>query len=291
MDVGLLVIATTKTGDLASLARRVESVGFESLWIPEHPIIPIEFESRPVLPGPLPEHYGRWLDPFIALTVAACATTRLRLATGICLLPEREPMVTAKVIASLDQVSNGRVILGTGAGWLREETEILGTRFGARWKRLRETIEAMRALWTDEKPSYAGELLRFPRVRSEPKPVQAGGPPVLLGGHGEKVFKRLVRTFDGWCPIVTGPDAFAAETKVVREMLRAEGRDVSRFQLSPFVDPESDLSSAALAAYREAGATRLVMFSQKAGAEIADGAASKWIEKTTPVVEAARSVG
>jgi probable F420-dependent oxidoreductase len=290
MDIGLLLIATTKTGALAEIARKTEAAGFESLWIPEHPIIPIGFASRPVLPGPLPEHYGRWLDPFIALTVAACATTRLRLATGICLLPEREPILTAKVIASLDQCSGGRVILGAGAGWLREETEIMGTRFGGRWQRLRETIEAMRVLWREAEASYEGELVRFPRVRCEPKPVQTGGPPVLLGGHGEKVFKRLVRTFDGWCPIVTGPDGFAAETAVLKEMLRSAGRDVGRFELSPFVDPQSDLSAAAVAAYREAGATRLVMFSQKSAAEIADGAAPEWIARLAPVVERARAI-
>src|SRR5215813_8900530 len=108
MDTGLLLIATTRTGDLAAIARRVEAAGFESLWIPEHPVIPIESKTPPPIAGGLlPEHYGRWLDPFVALTVAACATTRLRLATGICLLPEREPLMTAKVVASLDQCSGG----------------------------------------------------------------------------------------------------------------------------------------------------------------------------------------
>jgi probable F420-dependent oxidoreductase len=290
MDVGLLLIATTRTGDLAAIARRTEAVGFESLWIPEHPVIPIEISTRFPFAGALPEHYGRWLDPFIALTVAACATTRLRLVTGICLLPEREPLVTAKLVASLDQCSRGRVVLGVGAGWLREETEIMGTRFGTRWRRLRETVEALRALWTEAEARYDGDLVRFAAVRCEPKPVQPGGPAVLLGGHGEKVFARLARTFDGWCPIVESPDAFAAETGALRDVLRETGRDLKRFQLSPFVDPQSDLSTAALAAYRGAGATRLVMFSQKAAAEIADGAALEWIERTAPVVERARNL-
>jgi probable F420-dependent oxidoreductase len=290
MDVGLLLIATTRTGDLAAIARRTEAAGFESLWIPEHPVIPIEISTPFPFASGLPEHYGRWLDPFIALTVAACATTRLRLVTGICLLPEREPLLTAKVIASLDQCSGGRVVLGVGAGWLREETEVMGTRFGTRWQRLRETVEAMRALWTEGAARYDGALVRFPAVRCEPKPVQPGGPPVLLGGHGEKVFKRLARTFDGWCPIVESPDAFAAEARVLRDVLRDAGRDPERFQLSPFVDPESDLSPAALATYRAAGATRLVMFSQKSAAEIADGAAPQWIDRTAPVVERARSL-
>ena len=290
MDVGFLLIATTATGDLAALARRAEAAGFESLWIPEHPVIPVRIETEFPFHSELPEHYGRWLDPFVALTVAAAATTRLRLVTGICLLPEREPLLTAKLVASLDQVSGGRVVLGVGAGWLREETEVMGTRFGKRWRRLRETVEALRVLWTEPQASYEGELVRFPAVRCEPKPVQTGGPPVLLGGHGEKVVARLARTYDGWCPIVTGPDAFAAEARALGEVLRAAGRDPARFALSPFVDPESDLSSAALGAYRRAGATRLVMFSQKMAAEVADGAAAAWIERTAPVVARAREV-
>src|SRR5262245_43921243 len=289
MDSGLLLITTLRTGDIAALARRAEAVGFESLWIPEHPVIPIESKTQPPIPGGrLPEHYGRWLDPFVALTVAACATTRLRLVTGICLLPEREPLMTAKVIASLDQVSKGRVVLGVGAGWLREETEAMGASFGTRWKRLRETVEALRVLWKEPAASYQGEIVRFPAVRCDPKPVQPGGPPVLLGGHGEKVFPRLARTFDGWCPLVESPETFAAEVKELHEVLRKGGRDVDRFQLSPFVDPESDLSPAALAVYRRAGASRLVLFSQKMAAEIADGAALQWIERTSPIVERIR---
>jgi len=165
----------------------------------------------------------------------------------------------------------------------------MGTRFRARWRRLRETVEAMRALWTEAEARYDGELVRFPAVRCEPKPVQPGGPAVLLGGHGEKLFARLARTFDGWCPIVESPDAFAAEARALRNVLREAGRSPERFQLSPFVDPESDLSPAALATYR-AGATRLVMFSQKAAAEIADGAAPEWIERTAAVVERARDL-
>ena len=290
MDVGLLVIATTRTGDLAAIARTLEAKAYESIWIPEHPIIPCEFSTQSPFVDGLPEHYRRWLDPFVALTVAACATSKLRVATGICLLPEREPILTAKVIASLDQVSGGRVVLGTGAGWLREETEIMGTRFGGRWRRLRETIEAMRVLWKEPHAAYEGETVRFPAVRCEPKPVQPGGPPVLLGGHGEKVFKRLARTFDGWCPIVESPESFAAEAHAVGEALRAAGRDPKHFVLSPFVDPEGDLSPAALDVYRRAGVSRLVLYSAKSAEQIADGAVFEWIERMAPVVERARGL-
>ncbi len=144
MDIGVMIAATAQTGDIATIAREVENLGYESFFIPEHPVIPIGFKTVPPGGGQLPEHYGRWLDPFVALTVAAAVTKRIKLGTGICLLPEREPLMTAKVIASLDVVSGGRVVLGVGGGWLKEETEAMGTQFGMRWRRLRETVEALR---------------------------------------------------------------------------------------------------------------------------------------------------
>ena len=149
MDIGIMITATAETGDIAGIAHEVENLGFDSFFIPEHPVIPIGFKTPPPYGGgQLPEHYGRWMDPFIGLSVAAAVTKRVKLGTGICLLPEREPIVTAKLIATLDVISGGRVVLGVGAGWLREETEVFGTNFGTRWKRLRETTEAMRVLWT-----------------------------------------------------------------------------------------------------------------------------------------------
>jgi probable F420-dependent oxidoreductase len=290
MDIGFLMIATTHSGDLAAIARRAEEIGFDSFWIPEHPIIPRGEHTPYPFGGPLPEHYGRWSDPFIALTVAAAATTRIKLATGICLLPEREPMVTAKVIASLDYYSGGRVILGIGAGWLKEETEIMGANFGSRWQRTREMTEAMRVLWTEENASYQGKHINFPPVRSEPKPVQAGGPPVLLGGHGEKSLQRIAKNYDGWCPLANDPVEFAREAAELKEMFRSEGRDPSKLILSPFVDPENGkLSDAALKAFRDAGAHRLVMFYSQQTHELADGAAPL-MERVANIVERARAL-
>jgi probable F420-dependent oxidoreductase len=290
MDIGFLMIATTQSGDLAAIARRAEEIGFDSFWIPEHPIIPRGEHTPYPFGGPLPEHYGRWSDPFIALTVAAAATTRIKLATGICLLPEREPMVTAKVIASLDYYSGGRVILGIGAGWLKEETEIMGANFGSRWQRTREMTEAMRVLWTEENASYQGKHINFPPVRSEPKPVQAGGPPVLLGGHGEKSLQRIAKNYDGWCPLANDPVEFAREAAELKEMFRSEGRDPSKLILSPFVDPENGkLSDAALKAFRDAGAHRLVMFYSQQTHELADGAAPL-MERVANIVERARAL-
>lgn len=291
MDIGLILVATTKTGDIAALANRAEAIGFDSLWIPEHPVIP----SGPLTPFPfapsLPEHYGRWVDPFIALTVAATATTRIKLVTGICLLPERDPLITAKVVATLDYYSGGRVILGVGAGWLKEETEVMGTPFRTRWQRLRESVEAMRVLWTQPEASYSGKLVHFPAVRCEPKPVQAGGPPVLLGGHGEKALGRIARTYDGWCPIIEDLRTYKEEVATLRRLTREAGRDPDVLQFSPFVDPrEGHLSREDLQALRDTGVTRLVLFTQQIGSEMADGQAAAWIERMAPVVERAKTL-
>jgi len=291
MDIGLLLIATTQTGDLAHLARRVESLGFESLWIPEHPVIPRDFSTAFPFAPTLPEHYGRWVDPFIALTVAATATTRLKLATGICLLPERDALLTAKVVASLDYYSQGRVLLGVGAGWLREETEVMGTPFRQRWLRLRETVEAMRVLWTQAEPTYTGEQVRFPAVRCEPKPIQPAGPPILLGAHGPKAFTRVAQTYDGWCPLSDDPHTYKQGVDSIRRLAREAGRNPDRLEMTALVDPkEGTLSTDELKAYREAGATRLVLFSQHMAAEMADGHAATWIERIAPVVARARQL-
>jgi probable F420-dependent oxidoreductase len=291
MQIGLIHIATAQSGDLAAIAQRAETIGFDSLWIPEHPVIPLGDITPYPFGGNLPEHYGRWLDPFVALTVAAAVTKKIKLITGICLLPERETLVTAKAIASLDYVSGGRVQLGIGAGWLKEETEVMGANFGTRWQRMREMTEAMRRLWTDPAPSYSGKHVNFPPLRCEPKPAQAGGPPFLLGGHGEKALKRIARSYDGWCPIVAGPEAYAVEAAQLREMMREAGRDPSSLVLCPFVDPaDGKLSDAVLKAYRDAGVTRLVLFSQAMTDSIADGSAMAWMDKNANIVERAKAL-
>lgn len=291
MQVGFVMTATAQSGPLPSLAQQAEKLGYDSLWIPEHPIIPRGEHTPYPFGGPLPEHYGRWVDPFIALTVVAGVTTHIKLATGICLLPEREPIVTAKAIASLDYYSGGRVILGIGAGWLREETEILGARFATRWQRMREMAEAMRTLWTEESPSYAGQQISFAPVRFEPKPVQAGGPPFLLGGHGEKSLQRIAKHYNGWCPLAQDPTSFRQEAEQLREMMRAAGRDPSTLILSPFVNPENGrMSDATLKAYADAGCTRIVMFSQDLVEQVADGHAARWLEMCANTVERARKL-
>ena len=288
MDIGVMIAATAETGDLAEIAREIEKLGFDSLFIPEHPVIPIDFKTTvPGGGGALPEHYCRWMDPFVALGVAAAVTKRIKLGTGICLLPEREPLITAKTIATLDVISGGRVVLGVGAGWLREETEAMGTRFEKRWKRLRETVEALRVLWTQPEPSYRGELVNFPPLRCDPKPLQKNLP-ILLGAQGPKAIQRVARTYDGWAPIAGRPQTFKNDIDALKKAVAEAGRDPESIQVSAFVAPGDDgLSLEDLKLYKAAGAHRLVLFSQRDAIRIANGRALEVIRRIAPTVERA----
>lgn len=291
MNIGILVPATAETSNIIAIAQRVEALGFESLWIPEHPVIPVGFKTTVPGGGMLPVHYQRWADPFIALTVAATATTRIKLATGICLLPERNALLTAKVIASLDMYSGGRVILGVGAGWLKEETEAMGANFRLRWKLLRETVEAMRLCWTHAEPSYQGELVQFPPVYCNPKPVQKSGPPIFLGGHVPKALERVARTYDGWCPLTADPADYKAKVQTIRQLAKEAGRDPEALQMSAFVDPQNGaISMDTLKAFRDAGASRIVLFSQAFAQEIANGKALVCIDRVAAVVQGAQAI-
>ena len=201
MHLGVLHFPTDFSIDVRELAVALEERGFESLFVPEHTHIPASRRS-PWPGGPeLPRHYWHTLDPFVALTAAACVTTRLRVGTGICLIVERDPITTAKEVASLDMLSGGRVLFGIGGGWNREEMENHGTRFSTRWRLMRERVLAMRTIWTADEPEYHGEMVDFDPMWSWPKPVQRPHPPVLLGGGGPGVLARVVEYGDGWMPI------------------------------------------------------------------------------------------
>ena len=293
MDIGFLMAATAQGGDLAEIARNVESHGYESLWIAEHPVIPIGMKTPfPFSPdNKLPDHYARWADPFIALSIAAAVTKKIKLGTGVCLLPERETLITAKVAASLDVFSGGRLLLGVGAGWLREETEVMGANFGSRWKRTRETVEAMRVLWTQREASYQGDIVKFPAVRSEPKPTQKGGPPVLLGAHGPKALERVARTYDGWVPVVASAKDLKEAVVQLRKLTAERGRNPDSIVISPLVEPGEDGPSAdEVKRYRDAGASRLIYLSQKLVAETADGKALEAIRRLAASVDRARAL-
>src|SRR5438132_3459204 len=200
MLYGIAVFPTDYAADPATIARLVEERGFESLHFPEHTHIPASRRTPYPAGGELPRQYSRTYDPFVALTAAAAATERILLATGICLVIERDPIITAKEVASLDRLSEGRFLFGVGAGWNLEEMENHGTDPRRRFSLMRERIEAMKAIWTEDEASYHGGLVDFDPIWSWPKPVQKPHPPVLVGGNGERVLERVVAFGDEWMP-------------------------------------------------------------------------------------------
>jgi probable F420-dependent oxidoreductase len=215
MDTGVAIFPTHDAIDPQSLARLVEERGHESLFFPEHTHIPASRVSPYPAGGDLPRKYSHTYDLFVAMTAAAVATTKLRVGSGICLLIERDPIVTAKEVASIDFLSGGRVEFGVGAGWNREEMANHGTDPRKRMAILRERVEAMKAIWTEEEASYKGDHVSFDRIWSWPKPAQDPHPPVLVGGNGPTVLDRVLAFGDGWMPNYGSKDLLerAAELK------------------------------------------------------------------------------
>jgi probable F420-dependent oxidoreductase len=200
MKFGLAIFPTEDGPGPGELARDVEQRGYESLFFPEHTHIPASRRTAYPMGDELPPEYSRIYDPFVALTTAAAATSRLLIGTAVCLVIERDPIITAKEVATLDRLSGGRFLFGVGAGWNREEMENHGTRPSLRFTVMRERIEAMKAIWTEDEASYAGEHVSFDRIWSWPKPLQQPHPPVLVGGNGPRVVDRVVAFGDEWMP-------------------------------------------------------------------------------------------
>lgn len=200
MKFGVSIFPTDFAIAMDELAPTAEQAGFESLWVAEHSHIPTNRLSPWPGGDELPKQYWHTMDPFVALTVAATASKTLRLGTGICLVVQRDPIHTAKEVASLDHISNGRFDFGIGGGWNGEEMADHGTDFSQRWKLLRERVEAMKAIWTQEVSEYHGEMVDFGPMWAWPKPVQQPHPPIILGGSGPKILERVVRYGDGWMP-------------------------------------------------------------------------------------------
>jgi probable F420-dependent oxidoreductase len=227
--------------DVVDLAREAESRGFDSIWVPEHTHIPASRLSP--FPGgtDLPEPYYRMADPFVSLAAAASVTQKIKLGTGICLVVQHDPIVLAKTVATLDRVSNGRVLFGIGGGWNREEMENHGFSFDRRWKLLRERIEAMKCLWADdEEASYDGEFVSFERIISQPKPIQRPYPPIWLGGMLGSSLKRVVRYCDGWMPIDALFQRSPETMDQLDEMARETGRDPASIERSIFCQLKPD---------------------------------------------------
>jgi probable F420-dependent oxidoreductase len=256
MKIGITMFATDLSMSPALLAREAEARGFYSLYVPEHTHIPTSRRTPPPTGGEvLAEEYKRALDPYIALAAAASVTERIRLGTGIALVAQHDPITLAKEIATLDLLSGGRVVLGIGYGWNHEEMENHGIDVKRRRERVRETMLAMQALWSQEVASYQGEFVRFEPSWQWPKPVQQPRPRVLLGGApGPTLFRHIAEYGDGWLPI--GGAGLAAATGELRKAVAAAGRDPAALHIVPMGVLPSDEK---LAYYRELGVTEAVL--------------------------------
>jgi probable F420-dependent oxidoreductase len=266
VKVGLLTAPNERSANPADLARAAEALGFESLWVPDHAVMPVHTatplpETRPG-EGGIPDVYYHICDPFVAMAMAAAATKRLMVATGVLLVPERNPILTANEVATLDRLSGGRVLLGIGAGWLREESEILGADFAHRWTQTREYVAAMRELWSQDEASFEGRYVKFPPVRCYPKPARKGGPPVIIGSKDKNALRWVARWGDGWCPIFLSPSELKAELGKLRGECDTAGRDFQRLDITIMrreLRGERAEIQAGLEQYVAAGAHRLVL--------------------------------
>ncbi len=258
MNVGISVPLPAYHVDVAFMARKAEELGFESFWCAEHPFIPVHTTSR--FPGSedgvIPETYSHFIDPFVALARASGVTTKVKLGTGIVLVPERNPLLLAKEISTLDLFSGGRFLFGIGAGWLREETQIMGGDFDHRWSQARESILAMKELWTKREAEFHGKYYDFPLVKSFPKPAQKPHPPVILGGHAKSVLERVVAWGDGWLPNRTTPEQLRESRATLDRLAKDAGRNPSAITISVHGQPaDRDL----IKRFHDAGANRVIV--------------------------------
>ena len=234
MHFGASMFFTDYSMKPQALARVLEERGFESVWAPEHSHIPLTRKSPFIMGGELPKKYYDVMDPFVTLTAAALATSTLKVGTGICLVNQRDPIQTAKLVASIDQVSEGRFLFGIGNGWNQDEMENHGTVFKQRHKLVRERIEAMKQIWTQSKPEYHGDLVEFDPMMTWPKPVQKPYPPILVGGAFPYSARRAIRYGDGWMPQLTAKmqEPFAEQIPRFRQMAAEVGRDPDSLSIS-----------------------------------------------------------
>ncbi len=256
MRIGLFPFCTDYSMPVDKLAIAAEERGFESIWLPEHTHIPASRRTPYPGGGDLPREYSHTLDPFVALGIAAGVTTHLKLATGICIVTEHEALTLAKTVATLDHVSRGRVLLGIGSGWNREEMENHGTPYKDRFRKMEEQMQALSAIWTTEEASFHGEFENFDKVWSWPKPVTQPHPPMFLGGETDYTLRRVVRLAQGWLPRSMNPDAIIAKIKRLDQFAEDAGRDPNSISVSVFAPPPKDEVVAKL---RDTRAERVIM--------------------------------
>jgi probable F420-dependent oxidoreductase len=237
MQVGVTIFPTADTMGMAELAVATEERGFESLFVPEHTHVPVQRDSAYPGGGALPEHYARLLDPFVALTAAATATSTLKIGTAVCLVSQHDPILLAKTVATLDVMSQGRFVFGIGGGWSIEEMRNHGVRSDQRWQTMREKVEALNAIWSADEGEYHGELVSFDALRSWPKPVQRPHPPIHIGGWASGSMDRAIAYGDGWMPaavVMRSPDFFDGLVEFRR---RASERGREDLEVSCYSSP------------------------------------------------------
>jgi probable F420-dependent oxidoreductase len=264
MKLGILMFATDYAIRPDELARACEERGFESVWFPEHTHIPASRRSPWPVGGELPRDYWHTYDLFVSLMAAAAATRTIKLGSGICLVIERDPLVLAKAVASVDQLSGGRLLFGIGGGWNAEEMAHHGTLFQRRWKVLRERIEAMKLIWTQEAAEYHGEFVNFDPLWSHPKPLQQPHPPILLGTLSTQGLQRVVRYCDGWIPGLIPPNDLAVAIRTLHTLAEQAGRTSRDLPVSIFGVPGEETT---LRQYQELGVERAVLAAPSEGRE------------------------
>ena len=256
MKIGALIFATDYTIQMDELAKELEDRGYESLWLPEHTHIPASRLSPWPGGGDLPKEYWHTYDPFVALSFAAAATSNLKLGTGICLLPQRDTIATAKSVASLDRMSGGRFLFGIGGGWNRDEMEQHGTVYKTRFAKMGEQVLAMKSLWQEKESAFHGEHVNIDASWQYPKPVQTPNPPVFLGGESDYTLKRVVEYCDGWLPRGRRGFDAAASMGRLKQFADEAGRDPASMSVNVFgATPDKE----ALDGYREAGMDRSIL--------------------------------
>ena len=298
MKLGFSANILSHGAPVVEVAKLAEDVGFESMWTGEHIIIPVDI-ADPVRHGtPLPDNYRHMPDPFIWFTAAAVVTTRLKLGMDVCLVPQRNPLILAKEVACLDRISNGRLIFGVGSGWIEEEAAIMGYAFKDRARRTVEHIRALKTLWTEETPSFAGEFVNFPPVYSYPKPLQKPHPPILIGAgnhntDNSRVLRRVADIGDGWVPAFLSPAQMREQLAELKRLCDERGRDASTLDITLLVpaitlgvgerpsffahETTTRPADELIAEYEEAGVTRIIVglpdLTAEAGLGVIEGAA------------------
>ena len=258
MQIGAAMFFTDYSMSSVALAQALEERGFESMWAPEHSHIPLTRKSPFAAGGELPKQYYDVMDPFVTLSAAAAATKTIKLGTGVCLVIQRDTIQTAKLVASLDQVSGGRFLFGVGGGWNQDEMEDHGTDFRTRFKKMREQVEAMRVIWTGAKPEYHGDIVDFPPMMTWPKPVQQPSPPVIVGGMFPHAARRAIRYGNGWIPHSRRPhyEDVTDYLPEFRQMMAEAGRDLAEVPVTVWgVQPDYDR----VRRYEEQGVSRGVV--------------------------------